>query len=198
VLGRLKGQLLGVLAMLAVRPGESATFSPEGNRIVTASDDCTVRIWGRPHRRADRHTARVHSAAFSPQGDRIVTASNDRTTRICDARTGTQIATLQGHENWVESAAFSPQGDRIVTTSHDRTVRILFSWGRAGDGAASDLGHHGGRLRPGVRRCRARPGSWKAPRSRRRMGRPLERTSPFAAFGAWDETCPAGKKHAKV
>ena len=58
----------------------SAAFSPDGKRIVTASDDNTARLWdaesgkqiGEP---LTGHTDAVGSAAFSPDGKRIVTAS---------------------------------------------------------------------------------------------------------------------------
>ncbi len=47
----------------------------------------------------------------------IVTASQDKTARVWDAKTGSQLALLSGHEGVVIAAAFSPDGQRIVTTS---------------------------------------------------------------------------------
>ena len=81
----------------------SAAFSPDGARIVTASDGPHGPHLGRRHRRRDRRPARARglgaSAAFSPDGARIVTASDDRTARIWDAATGAEIAALRGHED---------------------------------------------------------------------------------------------------
>ena len=106
----------------------SATFSPDGGRIVTASTDNTARIWdagtGRVIATLSGHTGWVSSAAFSPDGGRIVTASSDGTARIWDAWAGRVIATLSGHQGWVYSAAFSPDGRRIVTASTDNPARI--------------------------------------------------------------------------
>ena len=63
-----------------------AAFSPDGTRIVTASEDNTARIWdaitGQAIETLTGHTGLVRHAAFSPDGTRIVTASQDNTARI--------------------------------------------------------------------------------------------------------------------
>lgn len=106
----------------------SAAFSPDGQRIVTASDDKTARIWdattGREIRRLSGHTDSLNYAAYSPDGRRIVTASYDNTARIWDAMTGREELKLSGHASRVRSAVFSPDGRRIVTASNDKTARI--------------------------------------------------------------------------
>jgi WD40 repeat protein/tRNA A-37 threonylcarbamoyl transferase component Bud32/TPR repeat protein len=106
----------------------SAAFSPDGGRIVTASDDKTARIWdattGREMIRLSGHADSLNFAAYSPDGRRIVTASYDKTARIWDAATGRQLLLLNGHTGKVRSAAYSPDGTRIVTASNDKTARI--------------------------------------------------------------------------
>ncbi len=68
----------------------AASFSPDGRRIVTASDDKTARVWdaesGKPVGEPMRHEGLVRAASFSPDGRRIVTASDDKTARVWDAR----------------------------------------------------------------------------------------------------------------
>jgi predicted oxidoreductase (fatty acid repression mutant protein) len=106
----------------------SAAFSLDGQRIVTASYDDSARVWdavtGKQIAALEGHTSRVNSAAFSPDGKRVVTASDDRTARIWDAVMGKQIAALEGHTGTIWEAAFSPDGKRVVTASDDRTARI--------------------------------------------------------------------------
>jgi len=120
-------------AQIAVLSGHgdivySAAYSPDGTRVVTASDDKTARIWdastGASLAVLSGHSDRVYSAAYSPDGTRIVTASWDKTARIWDARTHAQLAVLSGHGGNVYSAAYSPDGTRIVTASWDKTARI--------------------------------------------------------------------------
>lgn len=106
----------------------SADYSPDGARIVTASDDKTARIWdaesGRPIGDPLRHEAEVRIANFSSDGGRVVTASQDGTARIWDARRGTSIGAPLRHERSVVGASFSPDGKRIVTVCDDRAARI--------------------------------------------------------------------------
>jgi WD40 repeat protein len=106
----------------------SATFSPDGTRVLTASSDRTARVWdvrtGATLLVLRGHTSLLWSAAFSPDGKRILTASGDNTARLWDASTGAALVTLSGHTKAVLTASFSPDGSRIVTTSWDDTARV--------------------------------------------------------------------------
>lgn len=106
----------------------SAVFSHDGTRVVTASQDCTARIWdattGRELSQLSGHDGPVSSAVFNNDGTRVVTASRDGTARVWDATSGAALAKLEGHRNAVESAAFNHDGTRVVTASWDHTARV--------------------------------------------------------------------------
>ena len=106
----------------------SASFSPDGSKVVTASFDKTAKIWntqtGVCERTLTDETYWFLSASFSPDGQKIVTALTDNTAKVWNAATGRLEHTLVGHTYWVRSASFSPDGSKIVTTSNDKTAKI--------------------------------------------------------------------------
>ncbi|MBP0006772.1 MAG: hypothetical protein J7642_24165, partial [Cyanobacteria bacterium SBC] len=121
----------------------SAQFSPDGERLVTASYDGTARLWdsqGNELAVLEGHQSGVSSAQFSPDGERLVTASDDGTARLWDSQ-GNELAVLGGHQDWVRSAQFSPDGERLVTASDDGTARL---WDSQGNELAVLEGHQSG------------------------------------------------------
>ena len=68
-----------------------AVFSPDGQFILTWSDDKTARLWdknGMSVKTFFGHTAYVSDAVFSPDGQFILTASGGKTIRLWDAFSG--------------------------------------------------------------------------------------------------------------
>ena len=106
----------------------SASFSPDGQTIISTSRDQTVKVWdastGRELYTLNGHSEGVTSASFSPDGKMIVSASYDQTAKLWDTRTGEELRTLNGHSGGVTSASFSPDGKTIVSASGDQTVKL--------------------------------------------------------------------------
>ena len=120
----------------------SASFSPDGTRVVTASGDAanTARVWnadgtGTPVE-LKGHTEHLVSASFSPDGTRIVTGSWDKTARVWNADGSGSPVVLKGNA-CVLKASFSPDGSRIVMTRLFATARVLNA---DGSGSAITLG----------------------------------------------------------
>jgi WD40 repeat protein len=103
-------------------------YDREGNRLVTASEDGTARIWdavtGEELMQLLGHTGAVYAAAFSPNGQFVATAGDDGTVRIWDSKTGEQLNQLEEHSEAVGSVAFSADGRFIVSASNDHTARV--------------------------------------------------------------------------
>ena len=90
----------------------SVAFSPDGSKIISGSNDETIRVWDAstgiemlpPFR---GHDGRVNSVTFSPDGTKIISGSHDRTIRVWDASTGIEmLPPLRGHDAGVNSVAF--------------------------------------------------------------------------------------------
>jgi WD40 repeat protein len=144
-----------------------AVFSPQGDRILTASADHTVRIWtkdgapitkgpeGEPLRLIG-HTDVVTSVAIRRQGDLLATASADDTVRLWTAsgeplrsRDGSHRIVMLRHDKRVNSVAFSPDGERLVSGSEDGTARLWRADGTpllGADGRQRVLNHGGGKV----------------------------------------------------
>ncbi len=118
-------------------------FSPDGQLIISASDDCTLKVWdartGEMLRSLVGHSAYVNGCAFSPDGQLIVSASDDCTLKVWDARTGELLRSLVGHSSTVNGCAFSPDGQLIVSASWNSTLKVWDA--RTGQMLRSLVGH---------------------------------------------------------
>src|SRR5205807_5506941 len=113
------------------------TFSADGTRFVTASDDgrVTVRTITAPGTvdKALRVGAQVLDASFDRAGTKIVAGDVAGVATVWNAATG-RVATRIHVESVpglqaIETAAFSPDGSEIVTASDDGAARIFSTAG---------------------------------------------------------------------
>ncbi|WP_232537783.1 CHAT domain-containing protein [Cystobacter fuscus] len=129
----------------------AASFSPDGTRMVTASEDGTARVWRADGSDQDHplvltgHAGPVNSVAFSPDGTRVVTGSSDKTARVwrTDGSDQGHPLVLTGHEGLVYSVAFSSDGTRVVTASEDKTARVWHTDGSDQEHPLVLTGHAG-------------------------------------------------------
>jgi WD40 repeat protein len=104
----------------------SVNFSPDGNTIVSASDDTTVKLWNRNGtllKTLSGHRGSVYGVSFSPDGRLLASASNDNTIKLWSLD-GNQLKTLSGHKGPVYSVSFSPDGRLLASASGDKTVKL--------------------------------------------------------------------------
>jgi YD repeat-containing protein len=109
----------------------SATFSPDGQWVLTACEDGMARLYRLDDPRPEAvqvfadHNAKLFSAEFSPDGQLILTTSRDGTVRLWD-RAGRRVARLAAEEQAIWSAQFSPRRDWVVVSPSDGIVRLLW------------------------------------------------------------------------
>ncbi|WP_437311456.1 TIR domain-containing protein [Sorangium sp. So ce388] len=106
----------------------ACAISPDGQRIVSASGDTTLKVWdlatGKLLSTLEGHSERVNACVVSPGGQRIVSASDDSTLKVWDLASGKLLSTLEGHSGGVNACAVSPDGQRIVSASDDSTLKV--------------------------------------------------------------------------
>ncbi|MEG3988081.1 AAA-like domain-containing protein [Microcoleus sp. S28C3] len=103
-----------------------ASFSPDSQTIVTATDDNYIKLWqtkGTLQATLAGHTDKIRNAIFNPSGQLIVSASDDKTIKIWQ-KNGKLIHNLKGHSGQVTSVSFSRDGNIIASASVDGTVKL--------------------------------------------------------------------------
>ena len=130
-------------------------FSPDGKKIVSASDDITARIWdaesgsanfGKELKKLEGHLdlqvlenvhpylkkfkSAVESATFSPDGKKILTGGTDGTVRIWDTDSGKEVQKIEGTPE--------PGG---MPEIHDVPVIIAVAWSPNGGTIATSIGY---------------------------------------------------------
>lgn len=116
-------------------------MSRDGDLMISASDDSTVRVWV-PIIKGEflsikAHSAAVRTACFNPvNSSQFATGSNDKSIKIwsiqhCRTKTNVTkfkshdfISSFSNHTNWVRSVRYSLDGRLLCSASDDKTVRV--------------------------------------------------------------------------
>jgi WD40 repeat protein len=109
----------------------AVAVTPDGKQAVSASHDCTLKVWdlanGRELRALTGHRSYVVGVAVTPDGRQAVSASWDRTLKVWDLSSGRELRTLAGHAASVNAVAVTPDGKQVVSASNDLKVWDLSS-----------------------------------------------------------------------
>jgi WD40 repeat protein len=126
-------------------------FSPDGHKLLSASDDGTVKVW-------DANTSQLLlvvknnkggalSAVFSPDGHKVLSSYSDSTVKLWDANSGNLLLSLEKHQWGVNSVAFSPDGHKVLSASSDGTAKV---WDANSGKLLLSLKGHGSSVRSAV------------------------------------------------
>lgn len=110
-------------------PATSVAISPDGELLVSASTDYTLRVWDVADRQDQLslmgHTGPVNDAAFSPDGRRVASVSDDGTVRLWD------VTSAGGSELWtlpvtnINSLAYTgADGGRLAAGLYAQGISI--------------------------------------------------------------------------
>jgi hypothetical protein len=103
----------------------SVSYSPDGTRLASASQDKTVKVWD-SRSGAELLTLRgypqpVTSICYSPDGSRLASASFDGTVKVWDSRSG-RLLTVEKALPWPAAGNRSPNGSHVAVPQGD-TIR---------------------------------------------------------------------------
>ena len=106
-----------------------ARFNETGDRVITACDDETVRIW---NRRDGRQVGiisgigdPISAMSLDPHHQRVLTATISGAVALYSLDSGEELHKLHPHQGRVNTAAFSRDGNRIVTCAKDGRVIVV-------------------------------------------------------------------------
>ncbi|MCI0536144.1 MAG: hypothetical protein L0Z50_13040 [Verrucomicrobiales bacterium] len=103
-----------------------ATFTPDGRLVLTASTDCTARLWNPDTGQCVttmQHPAGVWSAVIDPASETILTVCEDGRAYLWNVQSGQQMTRMdwgpKGTPGSDRSVEFSPDGQRAVLAAND-------------------------------------------------------------------------------
>ena len=107
-------------------------FSPDENRIITASEDTTVKIWDIDSGEtlqtiSGGHSGAILDADMSPDGHLIITGGEDGLAKIWDVDTKSELFSFNEHRSPVHIAQFFDNNQRVITGEQGYHSRLFFN-----------------------------------------------------------------------
>lgn len=117
---------------------QNLTFTPEGDKIISVSEDKTARVWnfntGEMLKKyesqiGDGFEGMLYASAISPDGKLLATAGFTTTSdshvyiSIVDLAKNVQVASAVGHTDIINTLAFTGDGKYLVSCSDDGTIK---------------------------------------------------------------------------
>ncbi len=120
------GEPLGVCGGHAAGVAAAALWG-DGSRLITASWDCTLRVWaedGRPLQLLRGHTGWLRAAVVSADGRTVASAGDDGVVKVWAAEGGRpEVTEIHAEErDWLPAVAFHPSGRQFLSVG-DSTVK---------------------------------------------------------------------------
>ncbi|XP_053992723.1 uncharacterized protein LOC128883893 [Hylaeus volcanicus] len=132
-----------------VAPINDIVFTPQGNAVISASNDGTVRCYDLARYRCFRTFSSTQNGiqffclAIDGSGELIVagTRGTEYSLYVWSLQTGKQIEYLSGHEACISCVMFDPHPNRsgtLISSSWDKTLRVWTLFGRIGKGGEAE------------------------------------------------------------
>src|SRR5262249_7826753 len=101
-------------------------FAADGKRVLSSSDDDTVRLWNLDNGQEIRRFAFNHNAftvAVSADGTRVLTGGYDKQVILWDLETG-KLLWSRPTSNGIDQCTFSSDGKLAASCGSEKTIRI--------------------------------------------------------------------------
>jgi len=110
------------------KPVNSVAFSPDGQFILSGSNDKSVKLWNVEKSRLVRtyrdSKGAVTSVTFSPDGQHFLSGGTGKTLKLWQVKSKKPTREFKGHTDTITAVAFSQDGQFILSSGKDHTVKL--------------------------------------------------------------------------